>query len=183
MKDIMLDLETLGTKPDAVIITAGAIKFDPYSDNIQSESDGLYMRLEVDPQLELGRTIDEDTIAWWGKQAEDVRNEALGDENRRSLEEFTTQLNRFLVGCENIWAQGPVFDIVMLENLYRQLGLPVPWNFWQIRDSRTLFGVHGDPRKKGRSGHHNALQDCIHQAQAVQTVYRTNSIVKENPWK
>jgi hypothetical protein len=29
--DIMLDLETLGTRPDCVILTLGAIKFDPYT--------------------------------------------------------------------------------------------------------------------------------------------------------
>ena len=27
----MIDLETLGTKPDSVIISLGIIKFDPYS--------------------------------------------------------------------------------------------------------------------------------------------------------
>jgi hypothetical protein len=89
------------------------------------------------------------------------------------------QLNRFLVGVKNIWAQGPVFDIAILENIYRQYGWPTPWQFWQIRDSRTLFGVHGDPRIKGRVGHHNALADCIYQAQGVQQIYNKLSIEKK----
>ena len=50
--------------------------------------------------------------------------------------------------------------------------MPTPWNFWQIRDSRTLFGVHGDPRQKGKAGLHNALEDAISQAEAVQTVFK-----------
>jgi len=75
------------------------------------------------------------------------------------------------VGVDNIWCQGPVFDIAILENLYEQYGWPTPWQFWQIADSRTLFKVHGDPRVKGKVGLHNALEDCVSQANAVQQVF------------
>jgi len=34
-----------------------------------------------------------------------------------------------------------------------------------------LFKVHGDPRQKGKEGLHNALEDCVSQAQAVQTIF------------
>lgn len=178
MNDVMLDLETLSVRPESVILTFGAVKFNPYNDIID-ESNGLYLRVDVDEQLALGRHVDEGTIAWWGRQDPIVRDEALGDENRIGLEEFTSTLNRFLVGTKSIWAQGPVFDIVILENLYRQLGKPAPWNYWQIRDSRTLFGVHGDPRVKGREGHHNALSDCIYQAQGIQQIYSKFEITGE----
>ena len=32
-RDIMVDLETLATTPDAVIITIGAVRFDPFGDD------------------------------------------------------------------------------------------------------------------------------------------------------
>ena len=174
--DIMLDCETLSTRPDATILTFGACKFSPY--NQEPIDKGIYFRINVDEQIALGSHVDDNTIAWWGEQADDVREEALGDGDRISLEQFTQELNRFIVGCDNIWAQGPVFDIVILENLYRRMGLPCPWQFWQIRDSRTLFGVHGDPREKNKAGLHNALEDCISQAQGVQQIFRRNNIVK-----
>jgi hypothetical protein len=64
------------------------------------------------------------------------------------------------------------------------MGWPTPWQFWQIRDSRTLFGVHGDPREKNKAGLHNALEDCISQAQGVQEIYRSLRLTKpEPPWK
>ena len=111
-------------------------------------------------------------MLWWMSQAEDVREEALGEgADRIRLEEMYHQLNRFLVGADNIWCQGPAFDIVILENIYRQMGWPTAWQFWQIRDSRTLFGVHGDPREKGKVGLHNALEDCVSQARGVQQIY------------
>lgn len=169
MADVMIDLETLGTRPDCVILTLGAVKFDPYS--LDEPKDGLYFRLDVDEQIVKGRDVNEDTLAWWGKQAEAVREEALGENNRISVDNAHKQLNKFLVGVDSIWAQGPVFDIVILENLYRQYGWPAPWQYWQIRDCRTLFGVHGDPRSKNREGHHDALADCIYQAQGVQQIY------------
>lgn len=176
MADIMLDLESLGTRPDCAILTLGAIKFNPYV--LDSFGDSLYLRIDVDEQLALGREVQEDTLTWWSNQAEDVREEALGEGNRVSLTEMYRQLNRFCVGATNIWCQGPAFDIVILENIYRQQGWPTPWQFWQIRDSRTLFGVHGDPREKNKAGLHNALEDCVSQAQGVQQIFHRNNIVK-----
>lgn len=175
--DVMLDLESLGTRPDCAILTLGAVKFDPYT--VDKFGDSLYFRIDVNEQLALGREVQEDTLEWWGRQAEDVREEALGEHDRISLESMYRQLNKFLVGVNNIWCQGPAFDIVILENIYRQKGWPTPWQFWQIRDSRTLFGVHGDPREKNKAGLHNALEDCVSQAQGVQEIYRRQRISKD----
>jgi hypothetical protein len=173
--DVMLDLETLSTRPEAVILTIGAVKFDPFTDLIDVDR-GLYQRVSVDEQTELGRHVMEETLDWWGRQDPEVMLEALGDEGRVSIEQFTSELNRFMIGVENLWCQGPVFDIVILENLYRQLNKPAPWQYWQIRDSRTLFGTHGDPREKGRKAAHNALMDCVYQAEGVQSIYKRLAI-------
>jgi hypothetical protein len=178
--DVMLDLETLSTRPESVILTIGAVKFDPFSDFVDVER-GLYYRVDVDEQLALDRHVLESTVEWWGNQDAEVREEALGNSDRVSLEDMTRGLNRFLVGVENIWCQGPAFDIVILENLYRQLTKPTPWQFWQISDSRTLFKAHGDPRDKNRAAAHNALMDCYYQAIAVQEIYRAVGI-KKREW-
>ena len=173
--DLMLDLETLGTRPGCVILTIGAVKFDPYS--LKEPGPGIYMRVDADEQIARGREVQEDTLQWWMNQAEDVREEALGEgPDRIRLEDMYRQLNKFLVGVDNIWCQGPAFDIVILENLYRQLSKPTPWQYWQIRDSRTLFGVHGDPREKDRKAAHNALMDCYYQAIGVQQVFKKQGV-------
>jgi hypothetical protein len=165
MQDIMLDLETLATSPDSVILTFGAVKFDPFTTE-QDFDTGLYYRIDVDEQIALGRQVDQGTVDWWGSQNEEVREEALGEHDRISLEQFTQSLNKFVVGANRIWAQGPVFDIVILENLYRQLGKPTPWPYYLIRDSRTLLKALGDTRSPGTMLH-NALADCVSQAQAI----------------
>ena len=174
--DIMLDIETLATSPDAVVLTFGAIKFDPFNPSIQM-SDGIYFRIDVDEQIDLGRRVDEGTVAWWGTQSAEVREEALGETDRVSLEDFTKALNKFVVGATRIWAQGPVFDIVILENLYRQIGKPAPWQYYSIRDSRTLLKALGDDRKGGALLH-NALADAVSQAEAVQSAVNRHKLVE-----
>jgi hypothetical protein len=64
---------------------------------------------------------------------------------------------------------------VIIENLYRQLGKPLPWNFWQLRDTRTLFdlGYDSDMPKNSK---HNALEDAIRQSVGVQNIYRKLNI-------
>ena len=166
----MIDLETLDTTNDSVILTCGAIKFDPFT---RSQPYGeLYHRLDVDEQVALGRTTDDTTIDWWGKQPEAVWQEALGDDNRTDLDTFIRELQRWVVGIDVIWAQGYGFDITILDSLLMSKGHNKPWNFWNIRDSRTLFKLMPhDPRKAMNFTAHNALEDCRAQAQCVQTCY------------
>ena len=162
-----IDIETLGTSPDTVVLTIGGIKFDPMAD------DGLhsqfYYRLDADEQIEMGRSVDEKTLEWWEKQPEEIKTEAMDPANRVSVEETLKSLNKWLVGVDKIWCQGPVFDICILENLFKQYDHHVPWPFWKIRDSRTLFSIMPvDPRKAINFAAHNALEDCKVQALCVQ---------------
>lgn len=88
----MIDLETLGVEPDSVVMTLGAIKFDPFSDT--EPHSGLYLRCDVEEQSEqLGRSIDENTLAWWSKQSQAIQDEAFGDHDRVNMDELTKQLN------------------------------------------------------------------------------------------
>ena len=165
----MIDLETLSTQPDAVILTVGGVKFDP-STQMKPYSE-MYFRMDVDGQTELGRSVQQSTLDWWGQQPKEISEEALGDENRISIEDACKKINKFSSGVDVFWCQGPLFDYAILQNLYTQLNKPLPWAYWQIRDSRTLFSLVPRENEK-RIGLHNALQDCIFQAKKVQKVYR-----------
>ena len=44
----MIDLETLSTNPNAVILTIGGVKFNPYTSVIPSQ--GMYFKVDVDSQ-------------------------------------------------------------------------------------------------------------------------------------
>lgn len=173
----MIDLETLDTGVDSVILTCGAIKFDPLGD-VDPYAE-MYHRIDVDEQTAIGRTVDEGTIEWWGTQPEEIWQEALGDEDRVSVDEFIRDLQRWVVGVDVIWAQGYGFDMTILETLLKSKGHNKPWNFWNLRDSRTLFQLMPkDPRKAMNFAAHNALEDCRAQAKCVQYCYRELGIVK-----
>lgn len=166
----MLDLETLATRPNSVILTLGAVKFNPYDLN-QEPFSPIYLKPNVDAQIELGRAVSEDTLNWWLNQDENIRNDSMSLDDRIDLNNFISEINRYCVGVDRVWCHGPVFDIAILEDLYFQLTIPRPWSYGQIRDSRTLFDLIGDPRNEEQNHVHNALADSFYQAIAVQKVY------------
>lgn len=164
----MIDLETLSTRPSAVILSLGAIKFNPYS--FDEPYDPLYFRVDVDTQTSIGRHIQQETLDWWGTQPASIQEDALGEQDRISIDETLRALNKWSVGIDVFWCQGPLFDYAILQNLYAQLNRPVPWQYWQIRDSRTLFSLYREDDVT-KIDAHNALADCDYQAKKVQRYY------------
>ena len=175
----MIDLETLSTNPNATILTIGGVKFDPYS--FTEPSQGIYFRVDVDSQTAMGRDVQQETIDWWATQPKEISEEALGDEDRIDLKYLIKQINKWSVGVDVFWCQGPLFDYAILQNFYEQMKVPVPWQYWQIRDSRTLGSLVPRDLNEKRTGLHNALEDCYFQARKVQQIY--NQLDIKNPSK
>lgn len=166
----MIDLETLDTRPSSTVLTLGAVKFNPL--NFDEPHSELYIKLDLDEQDQMGRSASDDTIKWWGQQDPKIQEEAFSEDGRTSISSTISQLNKYLVNTDVIWAHSYGFDMTILEDLYRQSKMPIPWNFWQIRDSRTLFALlPEDPRKSMQTDLHNALADAYYQAKAVQIAY------------
>lgn len=167
--DVMFDLETLDTKPSAVILSLGAVKFDPRQKGFDPDTERLSLRLEIDPQSTMGRTISDDTIAWWATQSKEAQEAAFGDVNRVTVEDAIEQFHKFVWNSERVWSQGS-FDVNIMEHLYTSIGKPYAWQYWQVRDSRTLFDfIDGN---LDRTKHHDAVEDAIAQAEAVQRALR-----------
>ena len=56
-------------------------------------------------------------------------------------------------------------------HLFRKIGKAVPWSFWEVRDTRTLFDLGIDPQRPPVLKHH-ALEDAWNQAVGVQNVFK-----------
>ena len=177
MADAMLDLETLGVTNNAVILTVGCVKFDPF--NTDEPHSPLYFAIDINEQQDKGRIVDNGTVEWWGKQSQAAQDAAMIEEGRVSMEDAAAQISKFMVGVNKVWAQGPLFDIAMLEDFYAMVGKTVPWQFYNIRDSRTVFDMGDDSAKRGNGDAHNALADAFCQAQAVQQIYKQLGVVKK----
>lgn len=167
VKHCMVDLETMAVSPNAVILSLGAVQFNPFGEGHDNE---IYFRINLDDQDQLGREIDENTLNWWSKQDPEIIEEAFNPNDRIPLEEAMERFRKFAWGCQSIWSHGASFDIVILENIFNQIKKPVPWNFWQIRDTRTIFDLGINPMMPNNSKH-DALQDAIRQSIGVQNVY------------
>lgn len=168
---VMIDIESLDTSPDCVILTIGAVLFDPKGMGI---ADKLELRPVIDEQTEkFSRTISDATIKWWSTQSPEAIEEAMGDQGRESLRTCMERLHKFCWNRKAVWSHGAPFDVVAMETAYRQLEMNIPWQFWTVRDTRTLFDVTGVSLKDG--GHvttHKAVEDAERQAIVVQNAYR-----------
>ena len=167
----MIDIETLDTRPNSVVLSVGAVKFDPYAE-IEPHTKTLW-RPGVDDQLAQGRTMSNTTLEWWAKQAEHIKDSTFTEKGRISVHKFFAELNKYLVGVDKVWCQGPQFDMVILEDLFKQFDHHMNWAYWQVCDCRTIFNMMPvDPRKAIQQDLHSAEEDAYWQAVCVQQTFQ-----------
>ncbi len=171
--DIMIDLETLATSPDAAILTIGAVRFDPFGrEREDKKMTNFYAKVDIDSCHDLGLVTSDDTIAWWANQSKEAQDAAFDPEGRIHIRDAFEQLYKFCWGAKRVWSNGASFDVVICETVFRKLNKAVPWKFWEIRDVRTAFDLGINPQRPPITAHH-ALEDAWNQAVGIQNVYNT----------
>ena len=166
----MVDLETLGTAADAVILSIGAVRFDLDSGKIDDA--GFYASISVESNLDYKRRVQEDTLIWWMKQPPEAQS--VFNEPKVTLPFALCDFSDWLSTNDHfMWSMGADFDLPMLAHAFRSCTIEIPWNFWNNRCARTYKNL---PAARSvsvpRTGtHHNALQDAIYQAKLVQAIH------------
>ena len=159
--NVMVDLETLGTKPGCKVMAIGATVFS--QDGLGST---FYRAIKRDGQAPL--LEDPDTLAWWAKQSDEARGRLFGANVDNvslhdALEEFTRWLS--VLGDEVlVWGNGADFDNPILSAAYSACGKPQPWGPWSGRCYRTLKNLRPDIKLKRQGVYHDALDDALSQA-------------------
>ena len=175
MKHIMIDLETLGTSPFAVIVSIGAMAFNP-GGGIDVEG-AFYRNVDRETCAKIGLCTDKATIEWWAKQGADAQAALLDPDPqpvRKVMKDFTDWW--WKAGGVYPWSHGATFDIPILSSIYRLLGQEEPWKFWNARCTRTLFDIAYKGKKPPvpeieGDVKHNAAKDAERQAIQVIEVY------------
>ena len=165
MTDCMVDIETLSVRPNAIILTIGAIKFHRKG-KMQplKKLKTFYRKITLDSCKNLGMHKSDETQAWWDIQDKKARYEVFDCPDRVPLKQALQELTEFFQGCNYIWSHGSNFDTVILGEAYHLCELLVPWKFWNIRDTRTLFDLGGvTMRDLPENDKHNAIADCYRQ--------------------
>jgi hypothetical protein len=157
----MIDIEGLGTGPDAAILTIAAQSFDPFGTGHYDRH--YYARITLESQE--NRRIQDDTLAWWATQPE-AQAEAFAEDNRIPLDQALDELYRLAWQHDYIWAQGPTYDVNILEHAYKSYNKTQPWQFYRIRDSRTVLSLW--PGRPVPPTSHHALEDTRKQIDILQ---------------
>ena len=159
--NVMLDLETMSTAPDAAIVAIGAVCFDS-----ERLNDYFYRTIDLDSAIKAGGRVDGPTVLWWLRQSEGARTSlTVGQEDiKDALGQLTDWLPQDL---EGLWGNGSDFDNVILRSAYERCGWSSPWAFRQNRCYRTLKSLFPDIALE-QPNNHNALADA--KAQALHAV-------------
>lgn len=160
MKNIMIDLETMGNTPNAAIIAIGAVEFDPVKNKLGKE---FYKVIDLASAVEYGGTMDPSTVLWWMQQSDEAR--AAFQRKGETMPEALIAFMHFALGCAVkkdmvVWGNGADFDNVILGSALRNCGIEQPWMFYNNRCYRTLKNLNPNIKMKRSGTHHNALDDA-----------------------
>lgn len=177
---LMVDIETMSTRPNATIVSIGACLFSPIGedteDSIRAEEDRcFYQVISLESNEQAGRHFQAGTIEWWFKQDEAARTALFENSHITNL---ATALYRFrrwaqdaLPKVNRIWAKSPDFDCTILASAFGATNDLWPFKFWESRCVRTAVEMaypDGDQPQIGVGTAHHALDDAIRQALMVQ---------------
>jgi len=167
---VCVDIETLGTGADAVIIEIGAVCFDPATGEL-----GATFQREVGASSQRERRMDAETVEWWmsrvceGKEMPGLKRGAILWEALVALADF---LREECAEKFQFWAWGVDFDAGILKHAHEQCfpDVDMPWFYANQRDART-FCVELGVVRVGEVAH-RALPDAVQEADAVMRAFR-----------
>jgi hypothetical protein len=192
MIDIIIDLETLGTRPGCPILEIGACAMYTNSGSIyqsfsqtvrQAYTEADVDRIANDPQYYSPSMTG--TCKWWlgDRERRLILLQLIGrrDDAKPGLPEWTA-MRRYAdwhngLTCGHrpedvrVWANGPAFDIAILQEALERRGLERPWVCWQERCVRTALECAGHVRGSvpwtEAGPRHRALCDARHEAKKL----------------
>ena len=179
MKDVVvLDIETLGSVNNSVILSVGMVACDSHHDYTFKEliENGYYAKLNVKAQVDAGRKIHKDTLEWWGNQgtaAQHILKPSDKDMHWKNLREnMIAWLTKQGVDIHKAkyYSRGSHFDFGILHDLFRITegcdATELPWRFWNIHDSKTvvLTLLDRDVWELGVEPEGFIHHDCLHDA-------------------
>lgn len=163
---IMVDIETLGTRAGAIVLSAAFVRCH--------DEASMTMNWSIPDQQALGLEIDPQTHAWWGEQNTKypgVWERVIADPQPLSvaLPYVGTWLQWAAGGSDFlIWCHGATFDCPLMSEVFRRADVPCPWQYWQVRDTRTLYDLAGvNVKDYPCPPPHVALNDALSQSRAL----------------
>lgn len=193
---LMVDVETLSSRPDAALISIGAVWFDPWEDDlwVWDSPPDVYgfdpertfsQNITFDSAIQYGH-IKGETVAWWMGAKEDSPNQeardALFTPEPKPLGQVLFEFGQW-VGQTRVKDEDPLmwshatFDPPVLTFAFEAVKKPMPWKFRAQRDMRTIsweaFGPHrmgGIPEDREHIAIWDAWREVFMAQKALQTI-------------
>lgn len=186
MVQIMVDLETFSSEPNAAICAIGAVAFELDGPRPAHPDDEpkvgvphhkFYRNVRWNDYKPHGLDVSESTVMWWLSQSDEARK-ALTDPEPVALWKALLDLNMWMdqwpIEERYLWSHA-TFDAPILSHAYTVVRLKQPWKYNMARDLRTIqdlaFGKERLPNIPDE-GKHNALWDAYRQAIMVQECWK-----------
>lgn len=164
MKQLIMDIETLGSDSKCVILCASFLVYDLIEDQTTHISDlekrVVTFKLSVDEQIAAGRTKMKSTIQWWKDQLEiapHLRSILSRSPDDLTMIQFYSKLTSWLKEQgynkrkDFAWQRGTL-DIMVIDSLFDTAGYAqkqYPINWWKVRELRTAIDLLGDTELNG----------------------------------
>jgi len=159
----MIDIETMGTTPGAAILSIGAVMFGP-----AGLGETFYAPVLLESCVCVGLTIEPGSATWWMRQSDEARAAAFRTDAAPLWKVLGDFYDWFIAQrAKYPWCHGATFDIPLLDAAFRACNLAAPWEFWNVRDTRTLYDLAGVKVDREGGTNHNALDDATNQAKAA----------------
>ena len=159
MKDLMLDIETLGTKYGSIITQIGACYFNRFTGEIGEE---LSLNIDMLDGAREGFKMDVGAVAFWFYQP----NKSFLEKTIQMRSAFEIY-RKFAKKAQCVWSHS-TFDFSMIQDACDRLGIEQIHAYRKTKDIRTLMELAGthkddDQPEVSREDAHDALADCKHQ--------------------
>lgn len=179
MKSFMLDIETLGRKPGAIILQIGLLPFEiaAQGGNISCDYDiALEVNIDADDSKNMGFFTEAETLEFWSKHPQQFESFGM---NRRSVKTSLELINEFVFSIATkpqevlLYCQGASFDPMLLGAYYEKLNMTPFWVYHNVIDIRSIQHFarefHGVKKyyNADRELKHTALNDCIEQVNSL----------------
>ena len=177
MKDLMLDLETMGSNYGSVITQIGACYFDRYSGEI---GERFSVNADMHDAVREGFVIEPGAVKFWlGQPGRSFL------ENPLPLRDALELYRSFARGAECIWSHS-TFDFSMIQDACHRLRIKPVHAYRKTKDIRTLMELadtHKLDDTMNPESAHDALSDCLYQVQYCVKAFNVlkNQSTKEEP--
>lgn len=166
---MMIDIETLGNGPNALIVQVGVVVFN-CADIISADQ----YAISINDSLRHGRQVDAEALNFWLTRTSDEQRRNLFKGHQVTLGEALTCIQHIFQSseCEHIWSYGANYDVPILNSAYWAIfNKPGPWKFWNVRCVRTYLEVAelsiNQVVQTEHGPAHMAVVDAHRQAEAI----------------